>query len=65
VPSLELALKAAKALDLEEPDAVDQVDRARRKAGDFPFYRFHLAARSRCWAAASGFLTFTHERPEL
>ena len=44
-----------------------QVDLARWKAGDFPFYRFHLAARSHCWATASGFLTFTHawQRPEL
>jgi len=44
-----------------------EVDPARRKAGDFPFYRFHLALRSRCWANASGFLTFTHawQRPEL
>jgi hypothetical protein len=67
VPSLKLTLKAAKALGLEEPDAVGRVDRASRKAGDFPFYRFHLAARSRCWAIASGFLTFTHawQRPEL
>ena len=37
-----------------------QVDLARWKAGDFPFYRFHLAARSRYWATASEFLTFTH-----